>query len=87
MLTLNASSVIIVVVATKARERGLEMTIGEKIKHYRLKANKTQEQVAKELDISRSALNSYELGQRVPRDAVKIKLSNYFGISIEELFF
>ncbi len=63
------------------------MTIGEKIKHYRLKANKTQEQVAKDIDISRSALNSYELGQRVPRDAVKVKLSNYFGISIEELFF
>lgn len=63
------------------------MTIGEKLRHYRLKENKTQEQVANDLQISRSAVDSYELGQRVPRDAVKVKLSNYFKVSIEELFF
>ena len=63
------------------------MTIGEKLRHYRLKENKTQEQVANDLQISRSAVECYELGQRVPRDAVKVKLSNYFKVSIEELFF
>lgn len=45
------------------------------------------EKVANDTGISRSSLNMYELGERIPRDRVKIILSEYFGVGIEELFF
>lgn len=52
-----------------------------------LRGNTTQEVVAKAVGIGRSALNMYELGQRTPRDEVKIKLAIYYNKSVEELFF
>lgn len=29
----------------------------------------------------------YEAGLRVPRDEVKLRLSRYYGLSLEQLFF
>ncbi|MEG2050926.1 MAG: helix-turn-helix transcriptional regulator [Oscillospiraceae bacterium] len=45
------------------------------------------DKVAKDLGISLSALKMYETGQRVPRDEIKIRIANYFGESIEDIFF
>jgi len=52
-----------------------------------LRGSKTQEEVAKAVGISTSALGMYEIGQRVPRDEVKIALSRYFKVSVGYLFF
>lgn len=43
--------------------------------------------VADAIDISVSALTMYELGQRIPRDELKVKLANYYGCTVQELFF
>lgn len=59
--------------------------IGERLK--KLRGDKTIRQVAADCSISYSSLAMYENGHRVPRDEVKKKLADYFGTSIEALFF
>lgn len=51
-----------------------------------LRGERSQEEVAKALGISISALSMYEQGNRIPRDEVKIRMAEYYGISIESLF-
>ena len=50
-----------------------------------LRGERSQEEVAKALGISISALSMYEQGNRIPRDEVKIRMAEYYGISIEAL--
>lgn len=52
-----------------------------------LRGSKTQEQVAKAVGISVSALSMYECGDRIPRDYIKIALANYYNKSVQEIFF
>lgn len=59
--------------------------IGERLSN--LRKNKSQDEVAKEVGISVSALSMYELGNRVPRDEIKVRLASYFGVTVEEIFF
>ena len=59
--------------------------IGERLK--RIRGDERREKVAAAVGISVSALAMYESGQRVPRDEVKVALSNYYGVSVLELFF
>ena len=59
--------------------------IGQKL--VELRGAKSREQVAVDLGISYSALVSYELGERVPRDEIKIKIATYYGVDVGELFF
>ena len=51
-----------------------------------LRGNRTQEEVAKALGISVSALSMYEQGNRIPRDEIKIRMAEYYGVSLESLF-
>lgn len=53
----------------------------------KLRGNETQDKVARELGISRSTLGMYEQGERVPRDEIKIKIANYYGKTVQEIFF
>lgn len=53
----------------------------------RLRGERKQEQVAKEVGISRSALAMYEAGERIPRDEIKVRLARYYGVGVQELFF
>jgi len=52
-----------------------------------LRGNKTQDEVAKALGISRSAIGMYETGERVPRDNIKLKIALYYGKTIQSIFF
>lgn len=52
-----------------------------------LRQRKSREKVAKDIGISPSALGMYELELRTPRDEVKIKLANYYGKSVQDIFF
>lgn len=52
-----------------------------------LRGNKSQEEVAKAVGITQSALSMYERGERTPRDDVKIKLANYYESDVEFIFF
>ena len=59
--------------------------IGQKL--IKLRGTKSREQVAVDLGISYSAVVSYELGERIPRDEIKIKIAKYYGVDVGELFF
>lgn len=52
-----------------------------------LRGEKSQAQVASDLGISDSAISAYEQGDRIPRDEVKIRIANYYGVSVESIFF
>ena len=52
-----------------------------------LRGGKTQEEIAKDIGITKSAWAMYERGERIPRDEVKVKIAKYFVRTIEELFF
>jgi len=52
-----------------------------------MRGNRTKEEVAQQVNISIRALESYESGQRMPRDAVKLALAHCYGASVESLFF
>lgn len=56
-------------------------------KLVQLRGNKTIEQVAKDLGVSRSAIAMYESEDRTPRDSVKIKIAEYYGKTVQEIFF
>ena len=61
--------------------------IASKLINLRKSVKKTQEEVARAIGISTSALAMYEAGERLPRDEVKIRLANYYNVSVEFIFF
>ena len=61
--------------------------IGSRIKKIRTERGETAEDVAKSIGVSSSAITMYEIGQRIPRDEIKIKLAEHFGIPVETIFF
>jgi transcriptional regulator with XRE-family HTH domain len=61
------------------------MSIGAKLRE--LRGEKTQEQVAREIGITKSAYAMYERDERVPRDEVKKKIANFYHTSVGILFF
>jgi len=48
--------------------------------------NLTQEDLAREIGVSRQAINSIELRKYVPSTVLALKLSRYFGKSVNEIF-
>lgn len=52
-----------------------------------LRGEKSREEVANALNIAVSTLAMYELGQRVPRDEIKLKLADYYGVNVQSIFF
>lgn len=62
-----------------------KIVISNKLKY--LRGNVAREIVAKDLNISVSALQMYETGKRVPKDEIKIKIANYYHQSVQDIFF
>lgn len=52
-----------------------------------LRGDKTQTEVTSAIGISDSALSSYECGERIPRDSIKIKIAAYYGVTVQSIFF
>lgn len=59
--------------------------IGSRLIH--LRENLSREEVASAVGVSVSAISMYENGERIPRDAVKIKLAEFYHKSVQEIFF
>ena len=47
--------------------------------------NITQEELAREIGVTRQAINSIELGKYVPSTVLALKLSRYFGKPVNDL--
>lgn len=61
--------------------------IGDRLRLLRSKKKKTIAEVANVLGIAPSTLTAYELGERTPRDGIKVRIANYYGRSVGSIFF
>lgn len=61
--------------------------IGKRLAALRKESGKTAMEVAAAVGISQSAVSMYESGERIPRDEVKIRLSKFYGVPVEFIFF
>lgn len=52
-----------------------------------LRGDRTQREISACIGITKSSWAMYERDKRVPRDEVKIKIANFFGKTVQELFF
>lgn len=59
--------------------------IGEKIKKLRKMNGLTQADIARELGITRSSVNAWEMGVSMPSTSYVIKLSHIFKVSTDYL--
>lgn len=56
------------------------------IKVQRAIKDLTQDQLAKEIGVSRQTINSIEKGRYVPSTVLALKLSAVFGVSVNDFF-
>lgn len=61
------------------------MNLGERLKQLRLEKEISQKELAEKFNIARSTLSQYESNQRTPSDEIKVKLSEYFNVSVDYL--
>lgn len=61
------------------------MDLGKRLKQLRGKRSRSD--IAAKLAISSSALGMYECNRRIPSDAVKVRLAEFYGKTVQELFF
>lgn len=65
----------------------MKKNVGEKLQQLRRKLNISQKSVADSIGVSVSAIAMYETNERTPRDEVKVKLSNFYKVSVQDIFF
>lgn len=80
----TTSRIVYILNITKREIYEKEVPMNEQL--IKLRGERSQEEVAKALGISVSALSMYEQGNRIPRDEIKVKMAEYYDISIESLF-
>ena len=61
------------------------MSFGKKLRD--LRGSKTKEEVANAIKVTHSSYSKYEREERVPRDEVKIRIAEYYGKTVQEIFF
>lgn len=61
------------------------VAIGKKLRD--LRGNRSQQEVADAVGVTKMAISQYEQGERIPKDVIKIALASYFGQSVEKIFF
>jgi len=61
------------------------VSAGKKLRE--LRGIRTRSGVSRETGIPYSTLQAYEEGRREPSGSVKQKLSDYYGVSVGEIFF
>lgn len=59
--------------------------IGQRLRE--LRGDMSLDDVSKACGISKSAIQMYECGARVPRDEIKVRLAKLFNTSVEAIFF
>ena len=64
---------------------GLVLSTGAKLRE--LRGQKSQQEAADDIGITKSALAMYERDERVPRDEIKIRIADYYGVSLMFLFY
>ena len=52
-----------------------------------LRGEKRREEVAVACKVSANAISMYETGARIPADDIKIKLAEYYGKTVQDIFY
>lgn len=60
-------------------------SLGNRIKYLRENRNITQRELANILNIANSTMSQYESDIRVPSDDIKIKIADYFNVTVDYL--
>ena len=53
----------------------------------RLRNGRRLREVAEAMGVTRQTIVNYESGKRIPNDNMKVKLADYYGKSVQEIFF
>lgn len=61
--------------------------IGKRLLILRKKSNMSRMEVAKLCAISKSAISMYEIGKRIPKDDIKIRLAKCYNTTVEKIFY
>jgi len=61
-------------------------TLGERLRQERLRAGKRQIDVAEETGIGQTSLSMWETGSRFPSSPELLRLSEYYGIPLDEMY-
>ncbi len=61
--------------------------IGKRLLILRKKYNMSRTEVAKLCAISKSAISMYEIGKRIPKDDIKIRLAKCYNTTVEKIFY
>lgn len=59
--------------------------IGRRLRE--LRGIKTRTGTAKQIGISYSALSKYEDGLKTPNDVTKVRIADYYGVPVQQIFF
>ena len=52
-----------------------------------LRGDRSQQAVADAVGVTAMAISGYERGERVPQDEIKIRLADFFGKTVQDIFF
>ena len=62
-----------------------KQAIGLRLK--KLRGERSQAEVADALKVTPMAISQYERGERIPNDVMKLKIAEYYGVSVSDIFF
>ena len=62
------------------------VTMNNKVKLHRVMLDKTQEEVANAIGVSRQTIHAIERSKFIPSVQTAMRLAKYFKLSVEELF-
>ena len=61
--------------------------IKDNLKILRERKGLTQTAVAKALKVNVTTYNAWETGQNIPRDEMKVRIAEFYGLSVGYIFF
>lgn len=61
--------------------------IKDNLKFLRKRKGLTQTEVAKAINVGITTYNAWETGQNIPRDEMKVKIAEFYGLSVGYIFF
>lgn len=64
-----------------------KQTIATRLVKLRNAKNLTQKELALKIGVAPTSVAMYEVGKRIPRDEVKIRMAKVFGKSVQSIFF
>ena len=59
--------------------------IGDRLRE--LRGEMSREELSAALGVTPQAILNYEFGYRVPNDDIKVKIAEFFGKTVQEIFF